>query len=138
MTTSLFCLPLLAILMPNSIFKNPRGSETVLVRGTSAARILATRYSIPSRRASDSLRPTRANSGSVNMQNGTKRFLVMRLPSLRWSYTTRNRRTRDGSHYSPTDTISCHAFGSSASCSWPIASRRCLFSLLQLKMTFCE
>jgi len=48
-----------------SIFMKPRGSETVLVRSTAAIGIFATRYSTSSRRASDSLRPTRASSGST-------------------------------------------------------------------------
>ena len=39
----------------------------------------------PARRASDSFRPTRASSGSVNMQNGIRRFLVVRLPPFRLS-----------------------------------------------------
>ena len=74
--------------LPIRIFMKPRRSETVLVRSTSAIGILAGRYSIPSRRASDSFRPTRASSGSVNMQNGTRRFFVLRLLPVRFACTT--------------------------------------------------
>jgi hypothetical protein len=72
-----------------SIFMKPRGSETVLVRSTEAIGIFATRYSTSSRRASDSFRPTRASSGSVNMQNDTRRCFVVRLPPFKLECTTR-------------------------------------------------
>jgi hypothetical protein len=38
---------------------------------------------------SDSLRPTRASSGSVNVQNGIRRSFVVRLPPFKLSCTTR-------------------------------------------------
>src|SRR5262249_40076092 len=44
---------------------------------------------IPRRPASDWLRPTRANSGSVNRQKGTRRPVVVRSMPARLSRTTR-------------------------------------------------
>ena len=52
---------------------NPRVSERVCARRTFAIGILARRYWIARCWACVSFRPTRANSGSVNKQNGTSR-----------------------------------------------------------------
>ena len=47
----------------------------------------AIRYSMPSRRASTSFFPTRASSGSVNMQKGIRRLRLVRLLPLRFACT---------------------------------------------------
>jgi hypothetical protein len=72
-----------------SVFMNPRVSERVRVRSTSDMGILASRYATPRAFASDSLKPTRASSGSVNKQKGTCRPVVTRRPPARLSRTTR-------------------------------------------------
>lgn len=56
-----------------SAFRNPRVSESVCVRRTLAIGILVSRYGMACFWASDSFTATRANSGSVNMQNGISR-----------------------------------------------------------------
>src|SRR5512147_699393 len=76
---------------PSSIsaLRNPRVSESVRARNTASIGILARRYPTPRSRASRSLSPTRANSGSVNRQNGTCRSVVVRSPPVRLASTTR-------------------------------------------------
>ncbi len=53
--------------------QEPALSESVCVRRTLAIGILVSRYGMACFWASDSFTPTRANSGSVNMQNGISR-----------------------------------------------------------------
>jgi len=72
-----------------SIFRKPRVSERVFARSTPCIGIFATRYRTPNVRASNSLSPTRVNSGSVKRQKGIKRFCVVRFPPLRLSRTIR-------------------------------------------------
>ena len=72
-----------------SILIKPRGSDSVRVRNTAAMGVFARRYSMPRLFASDWFNPTRASSGSVNMQYGTRRFRVVRLPPVKLSRTMR-------------------------------------------------
>ena len=72
-----------------SILRNPRGSDRVRVRRTAAMGRVSRRYPRPRLLASVSLQPTRVSSGSRNMQNGTRRPVVTRVPPCRWSRTTR-------------------------------------------------
>ena len=72
-----------------SIFTKPRVSPRATARSTAAIGIFARRYAMPCRFASDSFKPTRASSGSVNIQNGMRRSRVVRLPPFRLSRTTR-------------------------------------------------
>src|SRR5438128_6649064 len=66
-----------------SAFMKPPLSEIVHVRSTARIGSFATRTPMPRRRASASLRPTRASGGSLNMHHGTSRSRAERVPPAR-------------------------------------------------------
>src|SRR6516162_4940211 len=70
-------------------FIKPCVSSVVAVRRTAFIGSFATRAAIPWRFASSSLNPTWARGGSVNMQYGTRRSRVLRLPPERLSLMMR-------------------------------------------------
>ena len=76
-------------LAPTRTFMKPRVSPVASVRSTALIGSLATRTEMPWRCASRSLIPTWASGGSVNMQYGTSRSRVLRLPPARLSLMIR-------------------------------------------------
>src|SRR5260370_2707705 len=64
-------------------FRKPWVSQSARARSTPSIGILNKRYAMPRSLASFSLRPTRANSGAVNRQNGTCLRVVTCLEQYR-------------------------------------------------------